>query len=289
LRQDPEAEKKLHLLRQGLESLSWDNADVELPPGLAKRTIAQVTLHAGEQPPGPVVRRLSLPGLLLRRADVLVAACLLILIGGIIVSWVSYARHQEGIVACHQDLKQIYEGLGVYKDRHGRLPSVHTIAEPPRDVAGLVIPQLISAGCLQDFVIHCPGAKPMRQSLTFDQALSLPDHEFASHVESLSPCFGYALGYRDENGTLHGPRFDISEFTLAVLLADSPPTNPLTGNSPNHGGYGQNVLFSNGKVQFCNDRFHSFNGDDLYLNKHDKVSAGLDSLDNVIGSSGARP
>ena len=127
--------------------------------------------------------------------------------------------------------------------------------------------------------------------LTYDQALALSKEEFANQADTLTPCYGYTLGYLDKNGSLHGPQFDSGQDSnVTVLMADSPPADPLSGkNSPNHGGKGQNVLFLNGTVKFVPDRAKSFKGDDLYLNKNQKVSAGLDWEDNVVGGSRARP
>ena len=59
------------------------------------------------------------------------------------------------------------------------------------------------------------------------------------------------------------------------------------GNSLNHGGRGQNVLFHDGHVEFCVSRL--VGGDDIYLNRDMKVAAGVGCSDAVLGSSAPRP
>jgi hypothetical protein len=294
LRQHPESEQKLELLRQAMQPLLLDSAGAEPPPGLADRTITHVAKHRYDKLPTAPPPRVGGGGMgrpFWRRADVLIAASLLILAGGVAVTWINQARYSAGITYCENDLHDIYGGMVAHKDKSGKLPNVHNIAKPPRDVAGLMIPKLIAAGYLpKKFTMKCPGAKPTFLPLTYDQALGLSDPEFTKQAGSLTPCYGFALGYRDKDGNLHGPQFDANpDSVLTVLAADGPPADPLTGNSPNHAGKGQNVLFLNGNVKFCTDRANSFKGDDLYLNKMNKVGAGLDWHDNVIGDSRARP
>jgi hypothetical protein len=74
-----------------------------------------------------------------------------------------------------------------------------------------------------------------------------------------------------------------------MLMADAPPAESSLGNSPNHGGYGQNVLFKDGSTKFTTERTSGFEGDDIYLNKCGKREAGMDWRDTVIGGSSSRP
>ncbi len=294
LHQHPEALGRMDLLRQALVPLELADGEVELPPGLADRTLAAVArLDQGALPRAPKLsgRSLASSWTFWRRADVLVAACLLLLVGSIAVTWIARARHQAGLSDCQNDLFAMYNGIQVYKDVHGKLPNVHNIAKPPRNVAGMVVPKLIAAGCLDtNFCVHAPDGKKVAPPLTYDQAVKLSDEEFQSKAGQLTPCYGFALGYRDENGELQGPQYTSNKSSDAiVLMADRPPANPYTGNSPNHDGKGQNVLFLSGKVGFFSDRSSSFQGDDLYLNKNQKVGAGVNWDDNVVGDSRDRP
>ena len=87
-----------------------------------------------------------------------------------------------------------------------------------------------------------------------------------------------------------GLRFDPSKpINRLPLMADCPPANPQCGNSPNHAGKGQNVLFMDGHVEFCTERNVGVRGDDIFLNKAAQVAAGLDWTDSVLGRSSATP
>lgn len=293
LRTAPEDEDKLEWLRRSMQPLLLLDEFSEPPPNLAERTLSRVLPRANAAlPKAPAAARiLAFPTSLWRRADVLVAACLLILVGGIGVTWINQMNVLAARKNCENDLRTIHEALVLYDSTNGRLPSVHDVAQPPRDVAGMILLKLIAAGHLaKEFKLRCPGSKNAVPPLTFEEALNLPVNQFDKVAGNLTPAYGYTLGYKDPKGVIHGPKLmSASDSTLTVLMADSPPADPLSGNSPNHGGKGQNVLFLNGKVTFCADRDNSFNGDDLYLNKQSKVQAGLGWEDNVIGHSRARP
>ncbi len=296
LRQHPSGAQKLELLRQALRPLDDERSGAEPPPGLADRTIAFVTEHPYTQlprAPRPTARTPATVAFAFwRRADVLLAACLLIVVTGAALSWISHVRHLEGILECANDLREIHHGLRAYDSVHGGLPSVQTIARPPRNVAGLIVPKLVDAGCLNCYTPHCPGMHSHWTSTSYQKAIDLSDDDFARIVEDLTPCYGYTLGYRDGDGMVHGPKFNTGSDSKQILMADRAPDHPeqtLHGNSPNHGGYGQNVLFVDGSVKYVTDRTRSFNGDDLYLNKAQQVKAGLDWEDFVVGSGWARP
>ena len=74
------------------------------------------------------------------------------------------------------------------------------------------------------------------------------------------------------------------------LMADCPPHDPGAGNSANHGGKGQNVLYMDGSVKFCTAPTAGVDRDNIYLNRvTKKVGAGADWDDDVLGSSAATP
>src|SRR5262249_28120550 len=93
LRDDPVATRRLEQLRRTLTPLDALRDDVTLPPGLAERTVAYVLNQSAAKPPDrrpTPARRLPLPDerpafqpSRWRRADALVAACILIVIGGL--------------------------------------------------------------------------------------------------------------------------------------------------------------------------------------------------------------
>ena len=69
------------------------------------------------------------------------------------------------------------------------------------------------------------------------------------------------------------------------MLADQPNHEGLRineGNSLNHGGRGQNVLFGDGSVKWYRTRQVSLADPDLYLNNEHKAQPGLHEGDSVL-------
>jgi hypothetical protein len=287
LQSSPEARRRLNQLRLALEPLAADKDEVAPPAGLAVRTIARVAEyccrelpHAPMPPPAAAVTRSWW-----RRADVLIAASLLLTALGIGIPAVLHVRGTHAITQCQNNLRQYHTALQAYHDRHGKFPDI--AAHQPHDAAGLVVPILVSAGVWPENIsVRCPGNGPATQCpMTLDQVTALSPQEFLHKAADLAPCYAYSLGYLDDAGAYHGlTRAD----SHVALMADCPPPGAGPGNSRNHGGTGQNILFSDGSVRFQTVRTIG-SGDDIYLNRANKVAAGLDSLDTVLGHSGASP
>ena len=111
-------------------------------------------------------------------------------------------------------------------------------------------------------------------------------------IKKIGGCYAYSLGYRENaDGALHhfGLRCDSGD--RLPIMSDKPPysegTCPL-GNSSNHGGNGQNVLFIGGNVNYYPTRYVGMGGDDIFTNKHNKMAAGFGLADSVLGPSEAR-
>ena len=88
----------------------------------------------------------------------------------------------------------------------------------------------------------------------------------------------------DEAG-YHAPSFQGDAFPL---MSDRPPGDQGPGNSRNHGGAGQNVLFQDGSVRFLTNRSLNFDGD-IFRNKAGNIEAGADPSDTVLGASAVTP
>jgi prepilin-type processing-associated H-X9-DG protein len=295
LQTNPDAQLRLDTLRQALEPLAADRAEIEPPSGLVIRTLGRVAEYCcRELPRAPVDNVPEAPVAsrpFWRRADVLVAATLFLTTLGVGISWVSRAHAQRYITECQNNLRVFYGALKSYADHHdNRLPNVAAV-EPPRNVAGLVVPILMDAGTLpRDVNVGCPGnSKPRTCPLTLERLQALDAETFKQHAQDLICCYAYSLGYQDQNG-YHGPRFDPDQPNhLLPIMADSPPANPIDGNSLNHGRSGQNVLFLDGSVRFCPTRTVGMHGDDIYLNRAGRQAAGLGFTDTVLGSSASCP
>jgi prepilin-type processing-associated H-X9-DG protein len=295
LKDNPETQQRLETLRQALEPLAADRAEIEPPAGLVVRTLGRVAEHCcRDLPRAPVETAAHRPAAsrpFWRRADVLVAAALLLTVLGGGISWLSRAHAQRYVAECQNNLRVFYTALKAYADNHGnRLPSVAEV-EPPRNVAGMVVPILMEAGTLpRDANVGCPGnTKPRTCALTLADLQGLDPESFKRRAQELSCCYGYSLGYQDETG-YHGPRIDPGlPHGQLPIMADCPPRDPTNGNSVNHGRRGQNVLFLDGHVRFCGSRDVGVDHDDIYLNRAGRQAAGLDVMDTVLGSSAASP
>ena len=294
----PVARARLDALRQALEPLAADRGDPEPPPRLASRTLANLAgLSCGDLPRAPVTAGRAAGPIfpMWRRADVLVAACLMLTALGLLSHWLFALRRPDGaaqLTACQDNLRKIYVGLKNYSDlHHNEFPNVARAANSPRNVAGLVVPILLESGALpQPVSICCPATgapRPCPWTLRDLEAME-PD-KFRQSVDGLASSYAYSLGYKADNAVL-GQRFDPAKpMHRLPLMADCPAANPSAGNSPNHAGKGQNVLFMDGHVEFCTARTVGVSGDDIFLNKAAQVAAGLDWQDSVLGRSSACP
>src|SRR5262249_41535712 len=136
LRTDPAARQKLQRLRQVLEPLAIDLQPAEPPGGLWVRTLARVAEHQCHRLPAaptiPLSRSPAAARSWWRRADVLVAASLLLCLTVLLPPGINYARNQYHAAACKNNLRQLYLALKDYSERHdGDFPNVATAAAAP--------------------------------------------------------------------------------------------------------------------------------------------------------------
>lgn len=299
LEERPEARRHLELLRHALQPLALDRDLVEPPADLASRTVARARGQAAPQilPSFPSRRGVAPPRSWWRRADVLVAASLLLLLGLLLPPGLSYLHSRQHVVRCQNNLRVFYTALQNYS-KNGEFPNVASVAGDPHDphnVAGMVVPVLQQRRLLPaDFRLQCrQGGDPVAALPSLEDLRRMEPAEFERYADRLLGCYSYALGYQDGAG-FRGFRYDPEDpnSSYLPLLADRPPMNVATGdpgNSPNHGGRGQNVLFSDGHCRFCTTRNVGVNGDDIYLNEDREVAAGKHRWDAVLGESRAHP
>jgi prepilin-type processing-associated H-X9-DG protein len=286
----PESQRKLAVLKMALRPLAADRDDLGPPEGLAQRTLAKIADRAGwDLPRAP--RDSEMPTSprsgWWRRADVLVVATLLVLALGATSPLLYRWNRQRGTLECQENLRQFFVGLTTYRDQRGAYPDI--TRESPRNVAGLVVPVLADAGVLPaSFSVRCPEVGPhLRCALSLAQVQNMSEDEFQTQAPNLSLGYAFALGYRDPAGSYHGP-WQLPASTWPIL-ADRPPSDGTPGNSPNHGGTGQNVLFLDGHFRFVPQRTVGDPDDDIFRNYEQRVAAGIGANDIVLGYSSARP
>jgi hypothetical protein len=298
LREHPEAHKHLDQLRLRLDLLAHDAGDGEPPAGLWVHALARVAEHKCctlPSAPPPEEHAPAPRATWWRRADVLVAAVLLILVGGLAVVWVASLTQKSHVVECANNLHQFHQALEAYADVHnGYYPWVEK--EWPRNFAGGFVAALNESGTMRPGLsVGCPGTPPQPPSaVSFADLERLKGDEFRNVARTLAGCYAYSLGYQEPGGTaLLGLTRVMDDRDRLPIMADAPPSEGgnevLPGNSANHGGTGQNVLFVGGNVQFRATRRLGADDEDIYLNVNQRVAAGRGARDAVLGRSDAVP
>jgi hypothetical protein len=296
LEEQPQARARLERLRRVLEPLAADAEAGEPPAGLALSALARIAEYRcrrlPDAPPPSAFQRVTPPSRRMpRRADLLVAAALLILISGLALPGIRRLWHVYNHRAtCADNLRVLWTGLQAYGNSHeGMLPQVEE--RGPRSVAGIFVPVLHEAGVLRsDARLVCPGddtqplPTPHRLGTLEELYRSRPE-AFLRAAHDLAGSYAYSMGYK-EGDVLQGLRCDSGD--LLPVMADRLPC-AAPGNSPNHGGAGQNVLYLGGKVRWCANRSAGIDGDDIYLNRRNEVHAGLAREDTVLGCSDSSP
>jgi prepilin-type processing-associated H-X9-DG protein len=293
LRSDPAARARLASLRHALMPLEADAEPPKPPPDLVARTLRRVAALA---PPGlptaPPVRgdRSGAGRFWVARADVLVAALLLVVMSGLGWSWLAGQWHRSQRVACAANLQTYWRGLETYSDlRDGRFPRIELSG--PASFAGSFIPSLTGAGVLApgQVSVLCPaeGRKPPAGHTLeeLNELYQKPGRcQYHAVARELAGSYAYSLGYW-RGTSLCGLRRDTDG--MLPILADRAPVEG--GNSRNHGGGGQNVLYVDGHVCWHTQTTVGPDGDDIFRNRNNQVLAGIDRGDVVLGASYATP
>jgi hypothetical protein len=286
----PDARARLALLEEALAPLAEDADDPEPPSNLCGTTLACIAEYRCALPvaPRPSSHQRGLPPRRWARPiDWLVAAVLLVLVGGVCVPLLARQWREQQRLACANNLRQFWVALQVYADRsNNEFPRVE--ADGPRSIAGVFVPILGDAGLLNEVSITCP-AQRQREPLPYtlaelEQLYRDAPGRFRTVASNLAGHYAYCLGYEDGQ-SLRGLRRDTGDGL--PILADRSGADAL--NSNNHGGAGQNVLYVGGNVRWCAQPTVGLDGDNIYVNHHNRVRAGVCISDTVLGASDARP
>jgi prepilin-type processing-associated H-X9-DG protein len=298
LRRHPEERDRVERLRLALAPLSADDDELEPPSGLAVRTLARVAeVHCRKLPPAPPELPVTLempPRRGWRRIDSLIAAGILLCALTLVPTVSARLWRQYQIYSCANNLRKFHVAMMNYGDTHdGALPKVE--AQGARSFAGVFVPLLHDAGVLDDDIrVTCSaGAESMPLNRTVNDLEDLyiqSEEQFRAVSRNIAGCYAYTLGYT-QDGMLLGVRRGIDDGRTPIM-SDCPPSDAslyIGGNSTNHGGRGQNVLFLDGSVIFASTRFIGLDGDDIFLSRLRRMEAGRDRRDSVLGPSGASP
>lgn len=264
-------------LRAALRPLDADRDGFDPPHGLAVATIAltaehvvvsKVVLAAPEPKAVPSSRRAPagldpvFPDWGWRPFDLAVAAGIGFLAVGLLFAGIGKLRHDQQVLACQNQLRELHASLDGYADTHGgHYPVVGTAAVP---TAGAFVTELKRAGQYPGDTIACPAGTPEPVD------------------DSGSPRVGYAytLGYLGSNGGVLGIRKAGASDGMPIS-ADLPTAKPH--------GRGQNVLYASGVVRYTTTTAAGLSGDEIYHNDAWLHRAGLHDRDASLGRPGDSP
>jgi hypothetical protein len=278
---DPQLAEALDRLSRAVHRLLEDELTIEVPAQLAGRTHAFIAEHG---------RRRSILEFLpitvpFRWADVAVAAS--IFLAGLLTLVPAMQRSKERMAqaGCGFNLQQLGVGLLQYAGQHHHFP--YAPPDQPDAVAGTFAKTLQESGMLHDLkTLDCPcnGICTMASPTLHVPSLEKVRNKSPELYRVLLSCdYAYHVGFRNRAGR-PGP-LPANLMARVPLLADQPNhqrNHILPGNSPNHGGRGQNVLFSDGHIAWYTTRRVSPVDLDIFLNEDRLPAPGINVDDAAL-------
>ena len=232
--------------------------------------------------------------------DILAVVAVVGILTGITVPMMLSARLHASRARCTDNLREIGEAMSKYAEiNHSRLPStrpgVGPVAMPdvsnsgygaadPSGADGPVpnnVPAamflLVRYGLLDSSAFICPGStgqpdrfegKEARQRSNFtDVQLNLSYAMQNPYVDDSVVAAGFDWRLTTGRDFVLVADRGPDSCLLKDLDPDSPPERQRMANSANHDRYGQNVLYSDGRVEFHSTPFAGINHDHIYLSK----------------------
>ncbi len=290
---DPDLAHRLDRLGHSIRSLlDHEDEAFEPPPGLARRTLEFVANESREARPGVLEFRPRL--FRLRLEDLAVAATIFLASLLALAPAILKGRERWGRAACQNNLQKVGMRLHQYAAIKDAYPFVSTDEEVPH--VGTIICRLNDAGFPidpKDLLCPCSGSN-------CGTAQCVPSLSKVAETMKVSPEEGcrmigandYAFNVGNyESASLHadptakaGPLRAIASHAIPII-SDRPAFNSgqvLEGNSPNHGGQGQNVLFADGHSSWHNSRRVTPADNDLFLNNDNRPAYGVSPEDAVL-------
>ncbi|HEY3392103.1 MAG TPA: hypothetical protein VGK58_05320 [Lacipirellulaceae bacterium] len=294
LRNSPELRRELvHLQSCFSAAQVADHASGEPPCGLARRVTDSVcgdsgfTRSAAQAEPPAGVLGWSL-------ADLTVAGGVFLAVSMLLFPALRDSRDATRRNVCANNLQNMHLVLARYAENHGNyFPGIH-----PQDYAGMFVVRLMH----EDYVrpddvaqlLVCPSSRladerreePVGLHLArFDNMHSVVGPQLARLCREAVGSYAVRIGYvdRDQYFWIRDDRSD-----RTPLMADEPDFQVAGVGSANHDGYGQNVLYSSGRVVFLTSV--TLPGKDhAFLNANGLPAAGLGPNDVVLVSGDRTP
>ncbi len=283
LEAEPRLVDRVERLRDSLQRLLDDGDVADPPPELARRTVAFVARHR-RRPSLTDQMPLRVP---FRWADFAVAAS--IFLAGVLtlIPAIQRSRERMNQAGCVFNLQQLGNSLAQYASLHPFLP--YPPWHRPDAHPGTFAVILHDAGVLDNAaLLDCPCNGPCthagRELISFDQVDHIRRTDPTRYQGMLGWDYAYNVGYRHASG-VPGP-VEVVLASRVPVLADKPDHDDFraikAGNSPNHGGRGQNVLFGDGSVHWFLTRRIGPQDPDVFLNNENQPLPGLTPLDSVL-------
>lgn len=218
--------------------------------------------------------------------DALAGVAIIAVMGSLLLPALSYQRYNSRLLSCQDNMNQIGRALLQYSDIHNgqfvEIPSQGRLS-----ASGYFAPALKEAGLIEDDnVFACAGlgqSKPVHiPSIT--QIKSATGGQLDHLRRTMSGNYGYSMGYQSDDR--YRPLTNRG-LTNTVLVADMPSLNRPGRHSLNHGRWGQNCLFGDGRVEFI--RGDSVGEDAIFENDYGVVAPGTSEHDSVIAPSHLSP
>jgi hypothetical protein len=285
--------RDLELVRSALTPLARDRGPVEIPAGLAARTVAFVAAQSAPEPRATIRPFSPAEDGVSRRgrawldralmAATALAACVLVL--PLVRQAVDDARERRK----ERNLQRLSTALQGYAEAHGFYPTPP--GDGPLSRAGLFAPTLVSEERIvaDDGTVLVPGSTLHRRGgfrvpslAELEAVVGTP--RFEELVREMGGDYGYTLGHRDAAGVLQ-PNRNRRRFDHPLVADDPDHTDEKSDNDP--AGM-HHVLYEDGHIErLKTDGLHR--GDHLYRNHRGNVAAGVDADDAVIGDSEDKP
>jgi prepilin-type processing-associated H-X9-DG protein len=285
---------RLAQTRAGLGRLLDDGEGPEPPVGLAGRALARVAAEGHRTAPRRPVLEFAPARIPFRWADVAVAAGIFLASLITLIPAIQRGQWRMQQSACEYNLHTLGVALAQYSGDQGSYPYLED--DSPASCAG-AYPVLLGEAGLLPGVAHldCPGNGRNRLPNYVPTLADLRVQEERSPVSSPLLCdadYAYHLGYRTPSGRERPVAVTQPGHlqSLLPLLGDRPAhrrgpggeVQILDGNSPNHGGAGQNVLFADGSVRWHPTRRLGPVDADIFLNDQRRPAPGVKPFDAVL-------
>lgn len=309
LRDNPAAREELAKIERSLEPLEEFYQPVAAPPpDLVARTLANLPPlpSADENKPTATVELVSMQSgveapksTTLTFVDWASGAVAVAVLLGFLLPALAQGRFEARKATCQDQLRQFGTALTsfVIRNQQNRLPSV--AENGPEAFAGIYAIRLDESGLLEDPSIRwCPSLDRPDEGLRIggDEMVSVRDlHEMS--VDQLRQIqqrvgghYAYTLGVIDKDH-FTPPRFE-SRSSFAVM-SDAPMVGisggKIRADQIGHSGFGINVLYEDGRVQFISLSSLESMPDHPLFNHRGRAEAGVNIDDASLAPSWRPP